>query len=89
VIVLGLISSIGMRKSIVAKASCKLRVPVSGADAIVHGLISAGGVAVAAVELAFSGSVETGEVNRLKLSAKALGSPDAFKRKRLTRNGVV
>jgi hypothetical protein len=46
-------------------------------------------VAVAAVELAFSGSVETGEVNRLKLSAKVLGNPDTFKRKRLMRNGVV
>jgi dephospho-CoA kinase len=73
-----------MRRSRVAKMLCRLGVPVSDTDAIVHGLISSEDVAEAAVELAFLGPVENDRVNKVKLNAKILENCDAFKR-----NGVV
>lgn len=77
---LGLTGSIGMGKSETGRMFRRLGVPVYDADAAVHALYEAGGKAVPLIEEAFPGTVESGAVNRMSLSAAVVGNPEAMKR---------
>ena len=79
-LVIGLTGSIGMGKSSAAVMLRRLGVPVHDADAAVHKLMAQGGAAVAAVEAAFPGVVQDGQVDRGRLGAKVLGDDAALKR---------
>ena len=74
--VLGLTGSIGMGKSTVAAWARGMGIPVFDADAAVHALLGPQGKAVAAVNAAFPGVVETGAVNRGRLGAAVFGHPE-------------
>ena len=76
-IVLGLTGSIGMGKSATADLFRKLGVPVHDADATVHRLYC--GRAVPLIEKAFPGTVADGAVDRTKLGAAVLNSPESLK----------
>jgi dephospho-CoA kinase len=80
-LIVGLTGSIGMGKSTVAAHLRALGIGVFDADACVHALYAAGGVAVPLVEAAFPGttSVITG-VDRSRLAAALGDSADQFKR---------
>lgn len=77
-LIVGLTGSIGMGKSTVAKRFRALGVPVCDADAEVHKLYE--GAAVAPIEAAFPGTTAGGMVDRQKLAAALMRSPDGFKR---------
>ena len=77
-IVLGLTGSIGMGKSTAAEIMCRLNVPVSDADAIVHNLIGPGGQAVSAIEKRFPGSTIGSSVDRTALGTRVFNDPDAL-----------
>ncbi len=79
-ITLGLTGSIGMGKSATAKMFEDEGCPVYDADAEVHRLYAAGGAAVAPVGEAFPGVVESGAVNRAKLSDLLVGKPAELNR---------
>jgi dephospho-CoA kinase len=78
VIIAGLTGSIAMGKSTVAKMFAALGVPVFDADSAVREFYRSPGAA--AVEAAFPGVLDVGEVNRDKLGAATLGDPEALKR---------
>jgi dephospho-CoA kinase len=78
VIVAGLTGSIAMGKTTVAKMLAALGVSVFDADSAVREFYRSPGAA--AVEAAFPGVVEGGEVNREKLGAATLADPEALKR---------
>jgi dephospho-CoA kinase len=75
--VLGLTGSIGMGKSATADLFRKLGVPVHDADATVHRLYR--GRAAPLIEQAFPGTVVDGTVDRTKLGAAVLNSPERLK----------
>ncbi|MBB3770576.1 dephospho-CoA kinase [Angulomicrobium tetraedrale] len=75
---LGLTGSIGMGKSTTAAFFRDFGVPVHDADAAVHAIYGAEGVAP--VEAAFPGVVSGGQVDRTRLGAHVLGDPAAMKR---------
>jgi dephospho-CoA kinase len=75
--VLGLTGSIGMGKSATADLFRKLGVPVHDADATVHRLYR--GRAVPLIEKAFPGTVTDEAVDRTKLGAAVLNSPERMK----------
>jgi dephospho-CoA kinase len=72
--VLGLTGSIGMGKSATADLFRRLGVPVHDADAIVHRLYR--GRAAPLIEKAFPGTVTDGAVDRARLGAAVLDSPE-------------
>jgi dephospho-CoA kinase len=75
--VLGLTGSIGMGKSATAELFRGLGVPVHDADATVHRLYR--GRAAPLIDRAFPGTVTEGAVDRAKLGAAVLGSPERMK----------
>jgi dephospho-CoA kinase len=75
---LGLTGSIGMGKSTTAGLFRELGVPVHDADAAVHALYGAEGVAP--VEAAFPGVTQGGRIDRALLGARVLGDDAAMKR---------
>lgn len=77
-IIAGLTGSIAMGKSTVAKMFAALGAPVFDADSAVREFYRSPGAA--AVEAAFPGVLDAGEVNRDKLAAATLGDPQALKR---------
>ncbi|MBV8474626.1 MAG: dephospho-CoA kinase, partial [Hyphomicrobiales bacterium] len=77
-IVAGLTGSIAMGKTTVARMFAALGAPVFDADAAVRAFYRSPGNA--AVEAAFPGVVEDGEVNRDKLGKATLGDAEALKR---------
>ncbi len=78
--VLGLTGSIGMGKSTVAAMFTRLGAAVFDADAAVHDLMRPGGAAVAAVDAAFPGVVQQGQVNRQLLGARVFNNSAALQR---------
>lgn len=76
--VLGLTGSIGMGKSASAALFRRRGVPVHDADAAVHGLYA--GAAAPLIEAAFPGTVTCGVVDRARLGARVLGSPERLAR---------
>jgi len=72
--VLGLTGSIGMGKSATANLFRRLGVPVHDADATVHRLYR--GRAAPLIEKAFPGTVTEGAVDRARLGAAVLDSPE-------------
>ncbi|WP_027256974.1 MULTISPECIES: dephospho-CoA kinase [Leisingera] len=76
---LGLTGSIGMGKSTTAKLFAAQGCAVWDADAAVHRLYGRGGAAVAAMQAAFPGAVEGGEVSRAALKRIIGENPDALK----------
>ena len=76
--ILGLTGSIGMGKSATAGLFRELGVPVHDADAAVHALYRAEGVAP--VEAAFPGVSVDGVIDRPKLSVRVLNDSAAMKR---------
>ena len=75
--VLGLTGSIGMGKSATADLFRRLGVPVHDADATVHRLYR--GRAAPLIEKAFPGTVTDGAVDRARLGAAVLDSPERMK----------
>lgn len=75
---LGLTGSIGMGKSTTADLFRALGVPVHDADAAVHDLYGAEGVAP--VEAAFPGVAVDGRIDRTRLGARVLDDDAAMKR---------
>ena len=75
-IILGLTGSIGMGKSTTAALFAAAGVPVNDADQVVHQLYRH--EAVAAVEAAFPGTIENGQVNREALARKLAQNPAQF-----------
>jgi len=75
---LGLTGSIGMGKSTTAGIFREFGVPVHDADAAVHALYGAEGVAP--VEAAFPGVTVGGRIDRTLLGARVLGDEAAMKR---------
>jgi dephospho-CoA kinase len=76
--VLGLTGSIGMGKSTTAKFFAEEGVPVHDADAAVHKLYE--GEAVPLIEAAFPGTTANGKVDRNKLAAAVVESPENFRK---------
>lgn len=77
-IVAGLTGSIAMGKTTVADMFAALGAPVFDSDAAVRAFYRSPGAA--AVEAAFPGVLEAGEINRDKLAAATLGDSEALKR---------
>ena len=77
-IVAGLTGSIAMGKTTVARMFAALGAPVFDADSAVREFYRSPGAQ--AVEAAFPGVIEGGEVNREKLAASTLGDPKALQR---------
>ena len=75
--VLGLTGSIGMGKSATADLFRRLGVPVHDADATVHRLYR--GRAAPLIDKAFPGTVTDGAVDRARLGAAVLDSPERMK----------
>ena len=75
-LIIGLTGSIGMGKTTVAGHIAARGVPVLDADAIVHSLYE--GEAVPHIEAAFPGTASEGAVDRAKLAAALLATPDGF-----------
>lgn len=75
---LGLTGSIGMGKSTTAGLFREFGVPVHDADAAVHEIYGAEGVAP--VETAFPGVAVEGHIDRSRLGARVLGDDAAMKR---------
>lgn len=79
-IIIGLTGSIGMGKSTTASMFEEAGVPVYDADAEVHRLYAPGGAAVAPIEAAFPGVVQSGAVDRNLLGSRVLGDSEALKK---------
>ncbi len=80
-ILLGLTGSIGMGKSATAQMFREAGAPVYDADASVHGIYTAGGVAVGPVSDVFPGILdEAGGIDRAKLRAAVVGDALALRR---------
>lgn len=78
---LALTGSIGMGKSATAAMFAARGIPVYDADASVHSVYAPGGAAVAPLEAAFPGVTNAeGGIDRAKLRAQVIDSPDAMKR---------
>jgi dephospho-CoA kinase len=77
-IVAGLTGSIAMGKTTVADYLRERGVPVLDADKVVHGLYE--GAAAPLIEAAFPGTIEHGKVDRARLSARVISSPDAIRK---------
>lgn len=75
--ILGLTGSIGMGKSATAAILRRRGVPVHDADAAVHRLYR--GPAAPLIEAAFPGTAEGGTVDRARLGAAVIGSPERIK----------
>ena len=78
--VIGLTGSIGMGKSETAKLFARLGIPVHDADATVHALYDAGGLAVAPIGAAFPEAVAEGRVDRQALAKRITAEPAAFEK---------
>lgn len=76
--VIGLTGSIGMGKTETAKLFAAEAIPVFDADAAVHALYA--GPAVDAIEAAFPGTTQQGQVDRARLSAQVTGDAAALAR---------
>ncbi|WP_332065235.1 dephospho-CoA kinase [Bartonella sp. CB189] len=76
--VIGLTGSIAMGKSTVADFFKKENIPVFSADEIVHQLYDSEAIA-SLIEHHFSGVVENGKVNRLKLSKMLINEDEKLK----------
>ena len=79
-VILGLTGSIGMGKSVAARALRRLGAAVFDADAAVHQLIGPGGAAVAAVAAVFPGCTVDGHIDRRALGERIFGDDDATDR---------
>ncbi|HEX7760430.1 MAG TPA: dephospho-CoA kinase [Caulobacteraceae bacterium] len=80
-IVVGLTGSIGMGKSTTVAMFADEGVPVYDADAEVHRIYAAGGLAAAPLEAAFPGVTRPdGSVDRAALSARVVGDDEAMNR---------
>jgi len=79
-VVLGLTGSIGMGKSHAVAVLRRFGLAVHDADAAVHALLARGGAAVASVEAAFPGVVESGAVDRRKLGDRVFAERAALAR---------
>lgn len=77
--ILGLTGSIGMGKTTAADAFRRLGVPVHDADATVHRLMVAGGLAVPAVSEHFPDCIQGGVVDRKALGARVFDDDAALK----------
>jgi dephospho-CoA kinase len=77
-IVAGLTGSIGMGKSTVAAYFRGKGIPVHDADRIVHDLYA--GEAAPLIEAVFPGTTRDGAVDRVALSERVIGSPEALKK---------
>lgn len=78
--ILGLTGSIGMGKTVAARAFRREGLPVHDSDAAVHALMSKGGDAVGDIEAVFPGVVKHGAVDRAELGRRVFGDDDALKR---------
>jgi dephospho-CoA kinase len=76
--ILGLTGSIGMGKTVTARMFAEAGIPVHDADAAVHRLYE--GEATAAIEAAFPGTTDGGQVDRARLAARVLADEAAIKR---------
>lgn len=76
-IILGLTGSIGMGKSTTAQMFRDAGVPVHDSDEAVHRLYA--GAAAPLIEARFPGTVNSGVVDREKLSKQVLGQPEALR----------
>jgi dephospho-CoA kinase len=79
-VILGLTGSIGMGKTTAAGMLRDLGVPVCDSDALVHGMLARGGVAVDPVGAAFAGVVRDGAVDRAALAAPVFDDQAALRR---------
>jgi len=79
-IVIGLTGSIAMGKTTAAGMLRRMGLPVHDADAAVHRMLRKKGTAVAAIEMAFPGTVSGGAVDRTALGRQVFGDPSALKR---------
>ncbi len=79
-IVLGLTGSIGMGKSTTAAMFAEAGVPVWDADAVVHRLYCPGGAGAAAIAVFAPEVVTDNGVDRSKLRAAIMETPDLLKR---------
>ena len=79
-ILIGLTGSIGMGKSTVASMFADLGAAVWNADDAVHRLYAAGGAGVGPVGDAFPEAIVEGAVDRKKLGALVLASPEALRK---------
>jgi dephospho-CoA kinase len=84
-ITIGLTGSIGMGKSATAAMFAEQGAPVYDADAEVHKLQAKGGGAVEAIEAAFPGVVQDGELDRQALGERVFSDPAALNRL----NGII
>src|SRR5216683_1610725 len=78
-VIVGLTGSIGMGKSTAAKMLRQMGVPVYDADAAVHSLQAAGGIALPPIEAAFPGVVKNGVLDRQALGARVFGNKEALR----------
>jgi len=78
--IVGLTGGIGMGKSTAAAAFARARIPVFDADRAVHRLQAQGGSAVAAIGVAFPGTVHDGAVDRARLREAVLRDTAALRR---------
>ena len=78
-LVLGLTGSIGMGKSTAAEMFRRLGIPVHDADASVHSLFQAGGLAVAPISRRFPDAVVDGAVDRERLGKIVFGDAAALR----------
>ncbi|MGF1621324.1 MAG: dephospho-CoA kinase [Rhodomicrobiaceae bacterium] len=76
-LIIGLTGSIGMGKTTVANHLASRGVPVLDSDSIVHRLYE--GEAVAPIESAFPGTTSSGKVDRAKLAAALMQTPEGFR----------
>lgn len=77
---LGLTGSIGMGKSTTGRMFTELGHPLWDADAAVHRLYAAGGVAVGPVSAAFPSALKDGAIDRAALKPALAADPDGLKR---------
>lgn len=78
-LVLGLTGSIGMGKSTAAEMFRRLGIPVHDADASVHSLFQAGGLAVAPISQRFPDAVVDDAVDRERLGRIVFGDAAALR----------
>jgi dephospho-CoA kinase len=76
-LIIGLTGSIGMGKTTVASHMAARGIAVLDSDATVHRLYE--GAAVPHIEAAFPGTTAGGKVDRAKLAAALMETPDSFK----------
>lgn len=79
-IVIGLTGSIGMGKTVAARALARMSLPVHDSDAAVHRLLARGGSAVGPVGDAFPSAVHDGAVDRTVLGRLVFHDADALAR---------